>query len=1410
MIRCEKLYYNFIRKGWIFTSMNTISEIPWNSFDWKLFQNLSLSLAEEIFTGTQFDEYLKQGAPQDGIDLISLQKESGKFVTIQCKRVKNFDEPALKKIIETFLKGEFAERSDRFIIAVSAETHHKDIQLPIYDWKNKVYQEHKIELEVWGREDLEKHLQKRWSLTEYFFGKTVADGYCIRQVHNPDFPLLTPIQNYIPRKITNVVKKDDQYRFWYTEKLSDLQEIFLTLRTSPHHICLVGSPYFGKSTYLKQVAYLLSKEENPFYPLFIEVKQFMVQPIEQLLDSRYGAWQSIPSRELILFIDGLDEARTDQFVDMVNAIRTFSDKYPVFHVVLSCRKLFYDQYNMPGLLPKFSFYELYRLQESNVDNYLKETLGRKYAAFMKAIGNAQLGNALYQPFYLENIVSQYKEQRILPANKIAVVEGFIKKAYERSKNRQLSGGRILGQESKLFQLTIKRFALALQIGGLNAMNVETVQELFTTQEQELLQHNFMVSATDGWWSFTNAMFQEHFAALALSELTINQIISVSSIGLSIRKIKTKWLQSLASLVSILNEEDQLFNDLLAYFRADNIELLFMVEPTKFQKDFRFRLLKEYIDKVNQLQVRSTVVSELRVGEFVDGISEAVEYLLSVLESTNATDTVKITCCDVLESASVEIKYHDRLRKTVIQQIRQTKNDYYASNLVNIIVSSNAGTLEFIDILVATTKFVQIHDYRQCIYKLILQFGLVDRYYQFAIEGLAHLIAYNKGMTHVGSEYALEELLLATNSYIHIRTLFKSISNQEWIEMFHHYRSKGENFLCKLLEKCTSLVSEMPWIVFPVCEFMQLMPRYELESALEYLDKLFSDPNAEMLGVHIFCLDRTKKFDWQTGVIVTTASFDYLLYEFEERGAERIEFGNFMHGLHFRHDGEYEKFWQCLDDVLEGKLTLESKSNDSEAYHITEKIKRDNDRILLESKGDLKNGVEEFFNAHGKKSIDIDELFIESSPHLRRNQFESNFLFRHMVDCKRQANGNIKLSACLNGLREADKDDWFEYIRAHFLLHSYGEDEYWPFYLQLLEAQFNKGLANHDFTNTFRDVDGSTKYNVYVAQLAELFVKFRFEVPLEKLPDLLWLDLDGLRNFKSEDWNTTRPLNQQTQSIAQLVIESAGEENLDFIYEQILKHLEVGIQAKDVLGSHFAICARFNIVEAAEEMLRHIKLGTFEPYRTVDLAKAYLSVGGSKNEVLSYFESLTDYESYTFLNLIKVLIGAFPDPIRSVLKKAFTSDTIQYENKVDFARRLAQLADIDGFLFLVDEVIRLKKAPYTIQGSIDVHHIDTTEALAAIDNVVYMVIDPAFDDQSRFQESARSVIMEWLNGLASKGENDLIIVIAFLQQKIEELNVVYGEKAKFLNFYIERMLENFRSTDNVKMEPKELARIINSL
>ena len=55
----------------------------------------------------------------------------------------------------------------------------------------------------------------------------------------------------------------------------------------------------------------------------------------------------------------------------------------------------------------------------------------------------------------------------------------------------------------------------------------------------------------------------------------------------------------------------------------------------------------------------------------------------------------------------------------------------------------------------------------------------------------------------------------------------------------------------------------------------------------------------------------------------------------------------------------------------------------------------------------------------------------------------------------------------------------------------------------------------------------------------------------------------------------------------------------------------------------------------------------------------------------------------------------------------------------------------------------------------------------------------------------------------------MLVLEFLQNKITELEPTYGEKAKFFNFYIERMLENFRSTDNEKIQPAEIAEILNS-
>ena len=80
--------------------MQVKNNLDWANLTFQHFQKLCLHLAQNNFRDCNFEEFLKEGNDQEGIDLLSIQQPGGKFITIQCKRVEWFTETKAKKTKE--------------------------------------------------------------------------------------------------------------------------------------------------------------------------------------------------------------------------------------------------------------------------------------------------------------------------------------------------------------------------------------------------------------------------------------------------------------------------------------------------------------------------------------------------------------------------------------------------------------------------------------------------------------------------------------------------------------------------------------------------------------------------------------------------------------------------------------------------------------------------------------------------------------------------------------------------------------------------------------------------------------------------------------------------------------------------------------------------------------------------------------------------------------------------------------------------------------------------------------------------------------------------------------------------------------------------------------------------------------
>lgn len=452
--------------------MNTKYKLKWEKFDWEDFQRLSILIAEYKFPACDFQEYLRQGHKQSGTDLQSFDYKNGTFLNVQCKRVENLSVTGLKKIVEDFINNELVQNTSVFILATSFNTNTPDLQKTIAKTKQDLKDNNQIEFHCWGRSDFEKYLKSNWGIVYTYFGKEDADSFCYPQIKKSAFDNLIPINDFIPRNIIQGAKYDPEGFAWdwgpNSRQLQDLIKVLTDNRTISSKICIVGDAYQGKTSYLKQTAYLLKEHPIRLQPLLIEMKDVNVSPIEEVLDKSFGFWKSIPLKDIVIFIDGLDEAPTDKFREMITNIKLFAKSVPAVNIVLSCRKLFYNQLGVKDELNQFELFELSRIQKEQRDVYLKRILDESTSDFIKLTTKAGINGLLEHPFYLVCLVEEYKESQKIPSTKIGVIELFINRAYKNSLKRRIKGGQIIQDESHRFGKVIARFALALQLAGLNA------------------------------------------------------------------------------------------------------------------------------------------------------------------------------------------------------------------------------------------------------------------------------------------------------------------------------------------------------------------------------------------------------------------------------------------------------------------------------------------------------------------------------------------------------------------------------------------------------------------------------------------------------------------------------------------------------------------------------------------------------------------------------------------------------------------------------------------------------------------------------------------------------------------------------------------------------------------------------
>jgi hypothetical protein len=139
------------------------------------FEELCLQLGEKDGDVIDTSPYGVPGQGQQGID-IYIRRQADRVRTIQARRIRELTPGGIHGAVDDFLDGDWAERSESFVLATSAEGRRTEL-VDERDRQAQRLHDEGIEFELWDRDGISRRLKSHPDLVDDFFGPGWVEAF---------------------------------------------------------------------------------------------------------------------------------------------------------------------------------------------------------------------------------------------------------------------------------------------------------------------------------------------------------------------------------------------------------------------------------------------------------------------------------------------------------------------------------------------------------------------------------------------------------------------------------------------------------------------------------------------------------------------------------------------------------------------------------------------------------------------------------------------------------------------------------------------------------------------------------------------------------------------------------------------------------------------------------------------------------------------------------------------------------------------------------------------------------------------------------------------------------------------------------------------------------------------------------
>jgi hypothetical protein len=158
-------------------TVTRIQSLPFGELKWENFERLCLRL-ERLNADLECCRlYGIPGQEQEGIDVYSIHRATGKYRALQCKREKRFTPAKIRAAVDLFVAGGWASRAVSFVLCTSHSLQSRTLTDEIEKQRERL-KTLGIGLEIWDAAELDVLLKNQAAIVDDFFGRDHAEMFC--------------------------------------------------------------------------------------------------------------------------------------------------------------------------------------------------------------------------------------------------------------------------------------------------------------------------------------------------------------------------------------------------------------------------------------------------------------------------------------------------------------------------------------------------------------------------------------------------------------------------------------------------------------------------------------------------------------------------------------------------------------------------------------------------------------------------------------------------------------------------------------------------------------------------------------------------------------------------------------------------------------------------------------------------------------------------------------------------------------------------------------------------------------------------------------------------------------------------------------------------------------------------------